>query len=141
MANAIFLVEVGATPLPPLWAENAGAPFKRADLAHVPEIQAHVPDEDEDQEYQNVVAPRSAPLLFGGAESCRGPIDDTSAALLDAGLPGLSHWASWMSEWSQEYHDAVLASYTASPAALGDKFPKMKRRSPRHSPHKQRRCK
>ena len=127
VANAIFLVEVGATPLPPLWAENAGVPFKKADLADFPEIQALIPDDE--PEYQNVVAPRSAPLLFSHRESCRGPIDDTTAGLLDAGLPGLSHWASWMSEWSQEYHDAVLAVYTAQADALGDKFPKLKRHS------------
>ena len=134
VANVVFLVEVGTTPLPSLWAANAGVPFKRADLAHIPAIQALIPDEEEDQEYQNVVGPRSVPLFFGGEESCRGPIDYTSAALLDAGLPGLSLWASWMSEWSQAYQEAVLASYTTDPKTLGDKFPTIKRHSKPFAP-------
>ena len=121
--NVVFLHEVGSAPLPDLWSSNAGAKFTKADLANATSVQALIPDES--AEYQIVVAPRCLPIFFGQAESCRGKIDENSADILNAALPGSSLWAGWMSDWSADFQEAVLTTHSAKASVLGKKFPKM----------------
>ena len=119
--NAVFLAEVGSTPLPPLWAANAGSPFRKADLDAVPSVQTLIPEDD--MEYRVVLGPKCLPAFFGFKETCRGPIDENTFDTLEVAFPGSGLWANWMNEWSQEFQTAVLADKKK----LGPKFPKVKK--------------
>ena len=122
--NVVFLVEDEGTTLPELWAPNAGEPFTKADLSSVPNLQRLIPDET--ATYRFVLCPKSLPIVMGQSASCRGQIDDTTVALLEEALPGSGLWAQWMTDWSQDIHDAVLAASTGRRNQLGKKLPTLK---------------
>ena len=117
-------MEDEGTTLPELWAPNAGEPFTKADLSSVPNLQRLIPDET--ATYRFVLCPKSLPIVMGQSASCRGQIDDTTVALLEEALPGSGLWAQWMTDWSQEIHDAVLAASTGRRNQLGKKMPTLK---------------
>ena len=128
VANAVFLVEDTGAPIPALWAPNLGTKFTKSDLSSVPDVQRLIPDES--LSYRIAVAPITMPIIFGQEESCRGPIDDNTASILDAQLPGSSWWASWMANWDQEFQEAVLGTFAANGRSrLSTKFPKVKAQS------------
>ena len=125
VANAVFLVEDTGAPIPALWAPNMGSKFTKADLSSVPGVQRLIPDDG--LSYRIAVAPIAMPIVFGQEESCRGPIDENTASILEAQLPGSSWWASWMSNWNREFQEAVLGTFASNGRSrLSTKFPKVK---------------
>ena len=119
-----ILVKDPPNPPPELWKAHVGSSFVKADVANIKTLHDLIADDG--VKYAVAVLPKSMPILWSCPECHRGALDDVGTDLLEQNLPGSSHWAAWMAQWTQATHDALI-SILATPEDLGTKAPKFKR--------------